>query len=67
MTRPHEPFADAIRTARAIVEREGRALAEAKSDAAFDHAWDVLVQRIAEAIAEAEEAGRAAVAPYRDD
>ena len=64
MTRAHEPFADAIRTARTIVEAQGRALAQAESDAAFDRAYDALVLRIAQAIEEAEADGRAAAASW---
>ena len=63
MARPHEPFADAIRTARAIVETEGRAMADAARGPDFERAYDALVLRIAQAIQEAEESGRAAAAP----
>lgn len=64
MPRPHEPFADAIRLARDIVDREGRALAKAwdgataNDDERIDGAKEALVRRIAEAIADAEQSGR---------
>lgn len=67
MTRPHEPFADAIRTARAIVELEGRALTDAGYGPAFDRAYDLLVLKIAQAIVDAEEAARESYRPRRDD
>lgn len=64
MPRPHEPFADAIRLARAIVEVEGAALARvwdgnvANDDDRIDLAKEALVRRIAEAVADAELSGR---------
>lgn len=65
MPRPHEPFADALRVARAIVEQEGRALARvwdgdvANDDDRIDRAKEALARRIAEAIADGEATGRA--------
>ncbi|GJD50285.1 hypothetical protein OPKNFCMD_3024 [Methylobacterium crusticola] len=66
MPRPHEPHADAIRTARTIVAHEGARLAEAARGAAeqaIEDARHDLIVRIAQAIVDAEEAARAACAP----
>lgn len=57
MTRPREPLADALRTARDIVQDEGSALAFAARGAdetAIEEAGARLAHRIAEAIVEAE-------------
>ncbi|MBY0295902.1 MAG: hypothetical protein K2X71_07685 [Methylobacterium sp.] len=62
MPRPREPFADAIRIARAIVALEGAALARARDPAAVEAAAQALACRIAEALlaAEGEATARAA-------
>jgi hypothetical protein len=59
MPRPHEPHADAIRTAREIVDDEGSTFAAAArsgDQAAIDAARQDLVARIAQAIVDAEQA-----------
>jgi hypothetical protein len=66
MPRPHEPFADALRTAREIVRERVGAVAKAAMQAdphAYDEACDALAVRIAQALVDAHEA---ATVRYRD-
>lgn len=67
MPRPHEPHADAIRTARRILDEAGgrlvQAIREAQPEAIADACQDLVI-RIAQAIVDAD---RAATAAARDD
>ncbi|MGH1572876.1 hypothetical protein ACRAWG_22110 [Methylobacterium sp. P31] len=68
MPRPHEPFADALRTARVIVrERVGDVVeAAVKADSlAYEEACNALVVRIAQALVDEGEAA-AGHRPRRD-
>ena len=65
MPRPHEPFADALRTAREIAGTEADALVRAAAQPdgdAYAEARQALILRIAQAIIDAEETARRAMA-----